>query len=281
MFDRLSRRQKAALTASLAVLLLVPSGISTNASPLVTGHSTFYNGSGFDPCLASIVGVLRTDVRWFNDMVLVERYGGKGTYVYISENGSKDPRDERFLYSDGTTYDFKDPTGAMWSVQDLWYHRSEHAPYVETGEVDGSDPNDPPAATVYHPEDKVYVWVVELSAQPIYDLYAPKDKSNPNYHTVYNFVALVDTCRFHRNPQDPSNNHNGAKYNGPNLDYNVTHGNDTLNDQYGHKPEDGVHTHEAFLANIYVGKKPVVVDNPNVNRLEPSWEDTWAGVGVG
>ena len=277
MFDRLSRRQKAALTAGLAVLLLIPSGISTTSAPLVTGHSTFYNGTGFDPCLASIVGVLRTDVRWFNDMVLVERYGGKGTYVYIAENGSDDPREKQVLYSDGVSYDFTDPNGATWSVQELWYPKGTHVPGSEI--PDTNDPNDFGSAPVYHEDQKYYVWVVELSAQPIYDLYAPKDKNNPNYHTVYNFVALVDTCRFHRD--SAANNYNGEKYTGRNYDYNVTHGNDTLTSEYGHKPTDGAHTHEAFLANVYVGKKPVVVHNPNANQLQPAWEDEWAGVGLG
>lgn len=277
MFDRLSRRQKAALTASLAVLLLVPSGISTNTGPLVTGHSTFFNGSGFDPCLASIVGVLRTDVRWFNDMVLVERYGGKGTYVYVTENGALDPREREVLFSDGVTYDFTDPNGATWSVQELWWTNE-----LDQHGDDGAPPSDLPSQTLVHPEDKTYVWVVELAAQPIYDLYAPKDKSNPNYHTVYNFVTLVDTCRFHRTRDT---NFNGNLRDPDTGEYNFTvnhpNPNATLDAEHGHKPEDGPHTHEAFLANIYIGKKPVVLENPNVNRADPAWEDDWAGVGFG
>ena len=274
-----SNRRKATLVAALALLLWLPSGISVNTGPLVTGHSTFYNGTGFDPCLASIVGVMRTDVRWFNDMVLVERYGGKGTFVYITENGADDPREKQFLYSDGVTYDFTDPNGATWHVEELWYPKGNHVPGSEL--PDTTDPNDFGGATVYHENQKHYVWVVELSAQPVYDLYAPKDKNHPYYHTVYNFVALVDTCRFHRT--DPATNYNGNHRNQTTgqLDYNITHNESTLNDQWGHRPTDNRHTHEAFLANLYVGKRPVVTHNPNTNQLQPSWQDEWIGVGVG
>lgn len=271
-----SNRRKATAVALAAVLLWLPSGISTTGTPLVTGHSMFYNGTGFDPCLASIVGVLRTDVRWFNDMVLVERYGGKGTYVYVTENGADDPREKQMLFSDGVSYDFTDPNGATWSVQELWWTDTWPSVHQEPGQL----PNEYPSATTVHPDDKYYVWVVELSAQPIYDLYAPKDKNNPNYHTVYNFVALVDTCRFHRTAET---NYNGNLRDPSTGEFNhtVAHPNSTLTSEYGHKPTDNAHTHEAFLANVYVGKKPVVVHNPNANQLQPAWEDEWAGVGLG
>lgn len=271
-----SNRRKAALVAATALLLWLPSGISVNSGPLVTGHSTFYNGTGFDPCLASIVGVMRTDVRWFNDMVLVERYGGKGTYVYVTENGADDPREKQYLFTDGVSYDFTDPNGATWHVEELYWVNDGHA-YQDVN-ADPGNPNELPSAGAFHEDSKVYVWVVELSAQPVYDLYAPKDKNHPYYHTVYNFVALIDTCRFHRTEET---NYNGATYDKGKLNFTIEHNNSTLNDQWGHKPTDGGHTHEAFLANLYVGKKPVVVHNPNVNQLQPGWEDTWSGVGFG
>lgn len=264
MFNRLSRRQKAALTAGLALLLWLPSGISTNTGPVVTGHSTFYNGSGFDPCLATIVGVMRTDVRWFNDMVLVERYGGRGTFVYITENGAPDPREQATLLSEGISYDFKDPNGAAWHVEEAFIEGAEGGYHASAdGDVGG---------TMYK-TDRTYVWIVELSAQPIYDLYAPTNRNDPNYHTVYNFVSIVDTCRFHR---EEATNYNGARYNQTTgkLDFNITH--DT-NDPYygtGHKPDDGNHTHEAYLANIYVGERPHIVP-VSTKATDVGWTSTW------
>ena len=44
MMRKLSPRQKAFLAFSFAAVLLIPSGISTETQPIVTGHSTFYNG---------------------------------------------------------------------------------------------------------------------------------------------------------------------------------------------------------------------------------------------
>ena len=59
-FPRWSNRRKAAAAATLALLLWIPQGISQSTQPVVTGHSTFYNGEGYDPCLASIAGIVKT-----------------------------------------------------------------------------------------------------------------------------------------------------------------------------------------------------------------------------
>lgn len=277
-FAQWSNRRKAALAATLAFLLWAPSGLSQSTGPVVTGHTTFYKGEDFDPCLASIVGVMQTEVRWFNDMVLARRNGGKGTFIYISENGAEDPRDQPQLFSDGVTYDFVDPNGAAWHVEELYYGN------WDTGVVGGStnpfSPDPEVRPTVW--TDRTYVWVVELSAQPIYDQFAQHlDRNDPNWHTVYNFVALVDTCKFHR---ENETNFNGALKNTTTdtYDFNVTHDKDDpqRDDEWrnGHKStDDPVHTHEAFLANIYVGKRPVVVAGGAQDTTSESstWESSW------
>lgn len=267
-FSHWSNRRKAAAAATLAFLLWFPTGLSEVNQPVVTGHSTFWNGKSFDPCMASIAGILQTEVRWFNDMVLARRYGGKGTFIYITESGADDPRQDlsaesgkRALFSDGVAYDFVDPNGAVWHVDELYYGNPNGEPVKVT------DPLGNPK-TETHPyaiKDRTYVWVVELAAQPIYDQFAGSP-SSPYYHDVYNFVSLVDTCKFHRTPDT---NFNGNKHYedrpGRDLDFNITHtqqpsgdwpGN---NDGNGHDNGMDTHDHESFIANIWIGTRPVIV----------------------
>lgn len=276
-FAQWSNRRKAALAATLAFLLWAPSGLSQSTGPVVTGHTTFYKGEDFDPCLASIVGVMQTEVRWFNDMVLARRNGGKGTFIYITENGADDPRDKEQLYTDGVSYDFVDPNGAAWHVEELYYGRGG------VGVTYNDQISNPDPRVTYGYQDRTYVWVVELSAQPIYDQFAQHlDRNDPNWHTIYNFVALVDTCKFHR---EEETNFNGNKHNESRpseYDFNVTHDkNDPMRDdewRNGHKStDDEVHTHEAFLANIYVGKRPVVIVGGTQDTTSESstWESSW------
>lgn len=286
-----SNQRKAAAAATLALLLWLPSGLSSTG-PVVTGHSTFYKGEAFDPCLASIVGVMQTDVRWFNDMVLTSRYGGKGTFIYVTEKAAPDPRNMEHLFSDGVSYPFTDPNGAQWTVEELWYTTTTvPSASVEPGNANSGSVNDWPSAVAIPEDEKYYVWVVELSAQPIYDLYAPSDKNDPNYHTIYNWVAIVDTCRFHKirdsdlqggDTRPIQNNPDGNRIDTRTGEQNYTIEHDgPMEADEGHRPDDRAHTHEAFLANVYVGQRPIISQNPNVNRADPAWQDTWAGVGIG
>jgi hypothetical protein len=243
----------------MALLLWVPQGISVESQPVVTGHSTFFNGDVYDQCLASVAGILRSRVLWFNDQVLVERYPGKGTFVYLTESGGIDPSDpDRRLFSDGVTYTFVDPNGAAWHVQEL-YLDLEHWVYVPGG-------SEMPSEVLAEYEDtaqngikknRQYVWVVELSAAPIMD-YFPGDDP----HTLYNFLVLVDTCKMNRTSASVGGtaNHNDTAI---------------LNDRYGHPNNETAHTHETWNADIYVGQRPLVlpggVDQQNATRYETEW----------
>lgn len=263
---RWSARRKVAAAATLALLLFLPMGISADTQPVVTGHSTFYNGQGFDKCLASVAGIVRTQVMWFNDQVLAERYGGKGTYIYITENGSDDPTQWSRIFSDGTVYDFVDPNGVSWHVEEAFAGRPE-------AEVNLKPTVPQPYAGV---ADREYVWIVELSAFPIHDQFAG-DPRSPNYHDVYNFLDIVDTCKFHRNAQT----HIGTKLSNGTYDYNITHDNPAeLGPGYGHPSGTKAHTHESFMADIWMGTKPVIIPIgadgvPNT----AAWESDWATSG--
>ena len=253
---RLSRRQKAGLAVALAVLLWAPTGVSHQ--PLVTGHSTFYQGDTFSPCLASVAGLIRHRVMWFNDQVLVETYGGAGTHIYVTENGAPDPRAEETLYTDGVFYDFVDPNGAHWHVEELYYDKSGdttiHENYSELV----------PEVSVTRAQKRTMVWVVEVAPRPIFDEFAGNDA-----HTYYNFLVLVDTCKMKNNDIDNFDgieNHNNAS--------------GTLNDKYGHENGEKEHTHERYMADIWVGKRPLSVVPNGASTAGAQWQTEWASTGA-
>lgn len=232
--DRLSPRTKAGLAVAFALLLWLPQGISTETAPVVTGHSTFYNGSTYDKCLASMAGILRSRVLWFNDQVLVERYPGKGTFIYVTESGAPDPTAAPHLISEGVKYSFTDPNGAAWNIREAYY---EHE---RTYTVKDKAPTEYGARVDIN---KTYVWYVELAAEPILDQFPGEEYP----HSIYNFLVLVDTCKFHRN----------AETQGPVAVHNTTA---VLNDQHGHPNNETAHDHETWKADIWIGKRPVVVE---------------------
>ncbi|MEA3199266.1 MAG: hypothetical protein QOE90_694 [Thermoplasmata archaeon] len=241
----LSPKQKAGLAVALALLLWIPQGISTDTQPVVTGHSTFYNGDTYDPCLASIAGIVRSRVMWFNDQVLVERYPGKGTFLYVTEHGAEDPRNLGYLYSDGVSYNFVDPNGAAWHVDEVYHSTSTPQPNVQVDpqEATGSAKNGDPrvnATVEIHNGDKTYYWIVELAAQPIYDQFPGSDP-----HSYYNFLDIVDTCKFHNSTET---------YDGTRI-----HDQSTNGPSNGHDAGAATHYHNVFNADLYLGAAPTIV----------------------
>ena len=263
ILDRMSPRAKAGLVVGIALLLWIPQGISVETTPLVTGHSTFFNGDVYDQCLASIAGILRSRVLWFNDQVLVERYPGKGTFVYVTESGGENPIDVKYLLSDGVTYTFVDPNGAAWHVEELYMdfggtitypgEHTEPEDYVKERRQWAQDR----VAAGSLSEKRQYVWVVELAAAPIMDQFPGDDP-----HTLYNFLVLVDTCKMNRTAESVGGtaNHNDTAI---------------LNDRYGHPNNETAHTHETWKADIYVGQRPIIVPG-GVDKNATSYESDWA-----
>lgn len=265
----MSGRQKALLAVALGLLLWAPSGISETSTPIVTGHSTFYNGDTYDPCLASIAGIMRSRVMWFNDQVLVERYGGKGTFIFATQYGAPDPRDRAALYSEGVFYDFTDPNGVFWRVEEAWYSDVWSPGYEGGGKIPDpmravANPGSAGASAEYNAttvadEDKYYVWFVELSANPIYDEFNGADP-----HRYYNFLNLVDTCKFNREKL-------GDEYIGTER-----HEGADLNADNGHPNGAEAHDHEKFVIDLWVGKRPATMPFGEVSSNPGSWESSWA-----
>lgn len=244
---RLSQRQKAGLAVLLALVLWAPVGVSHEQ--IVTGHSTFYNGDVYDKCLGSIAGIIKSKVRWFNDAILVERYSGKGTFIFVTEAGAPDPRLAPRLYSEGVFYDFVDPNGAHWHIDEYFYNMSG------TASVDYTIDPTPSVGGVSTRNDQTYVWVVELSARPIFD-----DFAGANPHTYYNFLILVDTCKFHPTVAHDDEAHSGA----------------ILNNDNGHANDDTAHVHEAWDVHLWVGTAPPPAVPYGISDDGAEWQTEWA-----
>lgn len=281
MLPTLSPRQKAVLSVSFALVLLLPSVLATHdEQTLVTGHSTFFNGSKYDECMASVAGIVRSQVMWFNDMVLAERYAGKGTYIYVTERGAPDPRhgSQVQLYSEGVTYTFTDPNGIPWTVQEAFsFTKTKIGGEVNTGNPTNQNGGGPTsfdaeaAASAYFDPmgNRTYVWIVELSAVPVYDMFAGIDPANA--HTYYNFVTLIDTCKMRANATQPP-------VAGDPGHYNVTHDTPTeLSSGYGHRNGATPHNHEAKLADIWIGKATTVISAVGFDTIDAAeWQSKWA-----
>lgn len=250
-FRRWSNSRKAAVAVALALFLWIPQGISQTQQPVVTGHSTFWNGEGYDPCLASIAGIVKTQVMWFNDMVLAERYGGAGDYIYIAENGSDDPRPGRghtFMWSDGTFYDFVDPNGAHWHVEESYYSTVGVSDDLTTVNLPSQN------------EEKTYVWSVQLSPTPIHDAFAGSPTS-ANYHDIYNFLSIVDTCKFRKTSSDLGD---------------VVHEGEVLGPGHGHPAGATPHSHGMHMADIWIGTQPIIVPRQQNATNDASWSTQWS-----
>ncbi len=254
MKARMSNKAKAIMAIAFALILWAPSGISTTTQPVVTGHSTFYNGDVFDQCLASIAGILRSRVMWFNDMVLTETYAGKGTFLYVTEHGSVDPSEPGTqLYSEGVFYDFVDPNGAQWHVEEAFMTTLRSS--IEIGASKVLENTQVEA----NKQNRTYVWIVELADRPIYDQFAPTNINDPNYHTFYNFLALVDTCKFKHKEvsQNPDVVHDGT--------------------ELGHPGSTAGHVHEGYTADLWVGKRPNVAPIGAEGLADSvTWQSQWS-----
>jgi hypothetical protein len=262
----LSRRQKAVLSVSLVLILLAPGVLAMHdEQTVITGHTTFYNGEAYDGCMASIAGILRTTVRWFNDMVLAERYAGKGTYIYVTERGAQDPTPasgRTGLYTEGVSYTFTDPNGVPWTVQEAFMFEdgidvaaSTKAPDpLNSGDYSPHVPSRNEIAGMVS-GNRTYVWIVELSAVPVYDMFHGADPQNA--HTYYNFVTLIDTCKMHDTKAQPP-------VVGEPDHYNVTHDTPTeLGTEHGHPAGATAHAHQAKLADLWTGGATKLIPLPN------------------
>ncbi len=244
------------LATLLAIaLLLVPAVLAAHPAPVVTGHTRFVDLDGYDPCLAGIAGLARMRVLWFNDVPLYERSSvGEGKYLYAVQNGAPDPRDEQIVTS-GERFEFKDPNGNWWEIVEGYFDVDPRA----GGEfsVSGSGVTFPKNATVSLA--RMYVWIVQINpGEPF-----PNDNFGDHPEAAfYNFVTLVDTCKFTSAITSTGNaSHDTAADGG--VDHESYDGE--------HEPGYTSHEHETWLVDLWIGGAANLVDL----NYDPNPDGAW------
>lgn len=242
----------------LAALLSVPAVLTAQPfeMPVVTGHATYADMDGLDPCLAAVVGIVRARVLWFGGQVLFERTSPEGSgFVYAVQNRAPDPR-EQVLRPTGQVFTFTDPNGLSWQVSEYNFTNITQ-PEVDGGNytVTPTQPpfvgvNDPPGVAPGNASGPWYTWVVQVG--PSIEDFAATGKP-------YNFVTLVDTCRF----QEPALNVTHSEPSPGN--WTSSWGNDTTQGQ--HSAGEGSHTHRSYDVDLYVGDAPRVVGSQDPEFL--------------
>lgn len=230
--------------AILAVvgLMLVPTAYTFSQQPVLAGHTTYTSMDGLDPCIAGVVGVVRLRVMWFNDQVLFERAAGDGAaFIYALQSGAPDPRD-KVLVPTGDSFEFDDPNGVAWKVTEYNFTGVTATWFPGT-----SVPPDPDARAVSY-----YAWVVQTG---------PTVNDDAATGRPYNFVDLVDTCKFTSPGADVHHARSGGNWT---SDW----GNDTTEDH--HLASDPDHRHERFSVDLYVGEKPRTAEAAAVLEEAPS-----------
>ncbi|HEV8360306.1 MAG TPA: hypothetical protein VGR28_07630 [Candidatus Thermoplasmatota archaeon] len=236
------------LTAvAVVALLALPTALSVQEQSAVSGHVSYSDMGGMDPCLAGIAGIVRSQVLWFGGQVLFERTAsGDNQFIYAVENGAPDPR-ELPLIRTGEVYEFPDLNDDThtWSVVEYEYHvppgvddAQYHPPPTEEQPIVGEVPSGTPSATwTYDPDVAYYAWVVHLGPTLNDDIATGRP---------YNFVNVVDTCKM---------------MNTTDVDHNLTSegwsSSDPADDTYDAHPDGmGSHDHSGVLVDLYVGDTP-------------------------
>lgn len=274
-----NRRKLPALLLAAALILAGFGSVTAEktSEPVVTGHTTFADTTTkFNNCFAAMAGGIMQRVVWFNGATLFSRManGDGNTWLYVTEHfpdkdgggdgwgdntsiAIKDPSQET-LYRTNNTYTFPDENlqSKEWEVREYFALRQKQD---QSGSVNG-----PGGEQVGAPQEKVYVFAVQVNDEAITDQTINRD---------YNFALVIDTCRFHE------------KHGGTEIEHN---NNDTVEDgdseqpDYQHKSSDypkdpdGTHDHNRVAVDLWVGGPPTSVEAP-----VPDGRDSQTGDGPG
>lgn len=242
------RRRDVLAVIGIIALLMLPTAYTFSDRAVVTGHTTYANMDDLDPCIAGIVGIVRLRVMWFNDQVLFERSAQDGSsWVYAVQGDAPDPR-EAVLTPTGQEFPMTDPNGVEWVVREYAYRAAAIA-NVNAGEYEveptGSQPvevEEEPSYQTNTDTAQYHTWVVQTG--PTVEDYAATGRP-------YNFVNLVDTCKFTTDAAGSPVQHTTSGGN-----WSSTWGNDTT--AQAHYPTDPTHGHDRFSVDLYVGQAPKV-----------------------
>jgi len=253
-----SKRHKALALLLGVALSLAAIGNTVAVEPttnetVVTGHTNWVDPSStYNSCFAGIAGLLKNEVTWFNGQTLFSTdAGGAGTFIYFTEslqaddgeyNEStglkvKDPTQEKLVKTDNE-YEVEDPSGAdhTWVVREYFTTREKKGAEAGVGETDVDSGE---ARQV----EKVYVYVVQVHAPPIEDDRESVDKR-------YNFLGLVDTCKFNQDGEQKEHANDGTYGTEPSGQHNDDGTGSDESDQGTH------HNHTAVGVDIWIGGVP-------------------------
>lgn len=247
MIDR-DRRKVLAILAGLALALgAVGSTIAVEPvtqNKVMTGHTSWIETStSYDGCLAGIAGLVLQKVTWFNGQTLFETSSGtsEDTWIYFTDGGLDaderiDPTSEDLIRSN-ETYEFEDPNrDHTWTVKEYYFQDIR----VDGGGA-GLGDAEPPSVQ----DEPIYVWAVNVSAQPFHDSTIDQD---------YNFVGILNTCKFDSKGQETEAHDDQA-------DQDSKEDNDPEDPKWQHDSSntEGEHTHKEFLVDIWIGGEPSLV----------------------
>ncbi len=248
MKRRTSRRNQVLSLLALA-LLTVPVIVPAQSVEVVTGHTVYVDMDSLDPCLAAVAGMVRSRVLWFDGSLLHERTNFDGdSYIYATQHGAPDPthhmRWENITEIEDAGskvlvtsqyYNFTDPNGIHWNVTEVYWE--EGVRYNVSASADGDSgqvsANYQEADNATAGTNRYYAWIVQIG-KTTQDLHAGTAD-----HEVYNFVNLVNTCKFNEDAKNGSVNH--------------------TNDPPGFEHDDNTtypHDHQTWDVDLYVGNEP-------------------------
>lgn len=247
-------RTRRKVAASVLAVVMVLAGVGQTVAvkqatqdQIITGHTQFLETSTqFSGCFAGIAGLLMQRVTWFNGATLFTRAdNGNGRWVYFTEHFEdndldgfddktgieiKDPSKEK-LFRTNQTYTFDDPdpdTSKKWEVREYFALRRE--------KVEGSV-GENGQAEIEGPATRVYVFAVKVAGQT-YDA--------ETISAEYNFVSVVDTCRFHGD-ETGTETHDNGRNNGSG---------DPIDQHKEINDDDGTHDHDVYSIDVWVGGAP-------------------------
>ncbi len=227
----------------------------------VEQHTTYVeiiaNEEPNEPGFAAVAGVVSCKstgafenvVLWFNDNMLF-RHGRQGpdtdcldhdekTHVWATEEGAPDPRGSPSLAATGEVFEFTDPNGLHWVVEEYVYHQihvfREESTRASVGDKQVGLDTEGEYRAIPH-----YAWVVKLQDAFI----------DPTINEYYNFVTIVDFAKLQGGedgravhsgePGDPrtGNSHNASD---PDEEHRTphSHGSVDVHLWVGGAPEEG------------------------------------------
>lgn len=256
--------------AVVAAAMVVPA----TTVPVVTGHTTFADMESMDPCLGAIAGLVQREVLWFDDSIYHQRTNFEDDqWIYASEEEAPDPTfhvkfdnvtdvegnaddqpADKVLIRSGVWYNFTDPNEVAWNVTEVYWDEGHYLDEGGGSEGEGGDAESAENSTAG--TNRHYAWIVELgptTEDPYLD-------GLDGMASRYNFVNMINTCKFSEEAEEDGTRHHTAGDDDPAFrhpeKYNTTHNHTeyTVQLRVGDEPDlvplDAEPAHQVHAKNV-------------------------------